>query len=407
MLSKHGYGINIQAQQIFPDSAEKMWELIDMAPKYAATELIRSAREELDPNANYAAHTLLEWICPDCAYIALANVLAEVIKEREGIELVVAMDAADSDNVILAFPLGSSVPDGWNNLRRGINMFMKKYMGVITKWFYPPEYITWFEHEPPKREFVVETPIGKLKIYAKHEGTDSPADYPGVWIDFIDPTTGNAIPLSCVEYDPNGGDHGGSIYTRVYGDALSEEPTESVYHENLSGYDLALAKKLIRDFCNAEYGEGEDDFENLERVPLAYTTADNESLGIQVYADLINPGIITCLVPNGNEVVVSENRYKTLGEFCDNELECLSADDVLHITQEEWMRFAASEEGQAWLRQEYPIGTAIRSFVWNKWHHGVVAAYKSNGFMVVKFEGVDNTTDILYGYDNIEIKEEK
>lgn len=411
MVTKTGYGINIQAQQIFPDSAEKLWKLIDMAPKYAATELIQSAREELDPNANYAAHTLLEWICPDCAYLALANVLAEVIKEREGIELTVAIDAADSDNVILAFPLGPTVPDGWNNLRHGIDMFMKKYLGVITKWYgYPPEFITWFEQEPPKREFFVDTPIGKLKIHAKHEGVDSSADYPGVWIDYIVPATGTEIPLTCVEYDPSGGGVGGGIFTRVYGDALSEEPTESIFHENLSGYDLALAKKLIADFWWREFKDepDEDSFKDLSRIPLAYTTHDeNESLGIQIYVDLAspNPGIITCFVPNGKEVVVGEDRYDSLADLCDA-LDGLDSDAAEFIEDNEWIAFAASEEGQAWLKEEYPVGSKIRSFIWNGYCHGVVVDYEENGCMLVQYEGVENTTTILYGADSV-IKEEQ
>lgn len=34
------------------------------------------------------------------------------------------------------------------------------------------------------RSFYVDTPIGKLKVWAKHD-VDCPDDYPGVYIDFI------------------------------------------------------------------------------------------------------------------------------------------------------------------------------------------------------------------------------
>ena len=33
------------------------------------------------------------------------------------------------------------------------------------------------------RCFVVETPLGKLEIYAKHDKSDCAEDYPGVYID--------------------------------------------------------------------------------------------------------------------------------------------------------------------------------------------------------------------------------
>ena len=35
-----------------------------------------------------------------------------------------------------------------------------------------------------KRKFYVDTPLGKIKVWAKYE-VDDPADYPGVYIEFI------------------------------------------------------------------------------------------------------------------------------------------------------------------------------------------------------------------------------
>lgn len=35
------------------------------------------------------------------------------------------------------------------------------------------------------RRFVIETPLGKLEVYAKHDKSDCAADYPGVFIDFV------------------------------------------------------------------------------------------------------------------------------------------------------------------------------------------------------------------------------
>ena len=54
------------------------------------------------------------------------------------------------------------------------------------------------------RRFVIETPLGKLEVYAKHDKSDCAEDYPGVFIDFV----------------------------RVYGDCASDEPTAIVEHYN-------------------------------------------------------------------------------------------------------------------------------------------------------------------------------
>ena len=42
------------------------------------------------------------------------------------------------------------------------------------------------------RRFVIETPLGKLEVYAKHDKSDCAADYPGVFIDFA-----RMAPRSC------------------------------------------------------------------------------------------------------------------------------------------------------------------------------------------------------------------
>ena len=51
------------------------------------------------------------------------------------------------------------------------------------------------------RRFVIETPLGKLEVYAKHDKSDCAEDYPGVFIDFVR-EDGATVVLACVEYDP-------------------------------------------------------------------------------------------------------------------------------------------------------------------------------------------------------------
>lgn len=61
-----------------------------------------------------------------------------------------------------------------------------------------------------KRVFYVDTPFGKLKVWAKHDTSigefDDPEDYPGVYIDLVrtgvDPKATSHPMVCCVEYDP-------------------------------------------------------------------------------------------------------------------------------------------------------------------------------------------------------------
>ena len=78
-----------------------------------------------------------------------------------------------------------------------------------------------------KRAFIVHTPLGDLKVYAKNEKANCAEDYPGVYIDYVR-NDGATVALTCVEYDPCTK----MIQTVVYGDCASDEPTEVVEHYN-------------------------------------------------------------------------------------------------------------------------------------------------------------------------------
>lgn len=82
-----------------------------------------------------------------------------------------------------------------------------------------------------KQEFFVETPLGKLHVYAKTEDKCSGAtDFPGVWIDWINPDTGEANPLVCTEYDPIAK----GVYSHLYDGC--DEPAESLRHESIDEF---------------------------------------------------------------------------------------------------------------------------------------------------------------------------
>lgn len=89
------------------------------------------------------------------------------------------------------------------------------------------------EAEAPqqKREFRVKTPLGELRIQAKHGGGDILTDYPGVYVDLIregrDPEM-----IACVEYDS--GD--GTMLTTAY-DTGCDDPIFIHHHDLNDGED--------------------------------------------------------------------------------------------------------------------------------------------------------------------------
>lgn len=75
-----------------------------------------------------------------------------------------------------------------------------------------------------KREFIVHTPIGDLRVWAKHPNGDCAEDYPGVYVDLI--REDGDILLACVEYDSCDQ----NLQTCVYGDVHTDSPSEIVQH---------------------------------------------------------------------------------------------------------------------------------------------------------------------------------
>ncbi len=86
-----------------------------------------------------------------------------------------------------------------------------------------------------KRCFEVETPLGRLKVYAKQEN-DVPEDYPGVYVDLLGKDSDEAILLTCVEYNSAKQ----VLQTCVYGDGLVDTPTDVIEHQNLTFEEESL-----------------------------------------------------------------------------------------------------------------------------------------------------------------------
>ena len=71
-----------------------------------------------------------------------------------------------------------------------------------------------------KREFYINTPVGKLHVYAKHE-KDNPKDFPGVFVDIVRDCEEDCL-LSCVEYDSINS----CILGTIYGELSDDSPTD-------------------------------------------------------------------------------------------------------------------------------------------------------------------------------------
>ena len=89
------------------------------------------------------------------------------------------------------------------------------------------------------------------------------------------------------------------------------------------------AKRLINEFCVSEYGH-ETEFDNLNAVSIAYSTYLDKELPVEVYADLVDYSIKRYV--DGD--LFDTQKYSSLDELCDEELEGLCFDDLVTIDEE-------------------------------------------------------------------------
>lgn len=71
-----------------------------------------------------------------------------------------------------------------------------------------------------KREFYIDTPLGKLKVYSKHE-KDCPVDFPGVFVDLVRDGDEDVM-IACVDFDSCEQ----NLLTTIYGQLYSDTPTD-------------------------------------------------------------------------------------------------------------------------------------------------------------------------------------
>lgn len=104
--------------------------------------------------------------------------------------------------------------------------------------------------------------------------------------------------------------------------AVADARFEELLHNQM----LDKAKKLINDFCEAEY-EHEADFTDLQNIGIAYTTLTDDELPIQVTVDLVDFKIS---YEFDNEVFKTE-QYDNLDDMIANGLTGLDFSDLVEV----------------------------------------------------------------------------
>ena len=100
--------------------------------------------------------------------------------------------------------------------------------------------------------------------------------------------------------------------------------------DEINKSDLERAKNLIKDFCHNEYGSGMDaDFDDLEHIPVAYTTTEDELHEIEVQVNLLDYSVSQFL----DNACVEKRSYGSLRELIDAELSALDFDELVRLNE--------------------------------------------------------------------------
>lgn len=93
------------------------------------------------------------------------------------------------------------------------------------------------------------------------------------------------------------------------------------------GEKIEFAKKLISDYCRAEYGT-KADFSDLSRIDVAYIE-DDEGMPVQTYIDLVGLRLVTEDYENDvkTEHVIY---YRSLTQLIEDELLYLDFDNLIY-----------------------------------------------------------------------------
>lgn len=97
--------------------------------------------------------------------------------------------------------------------------------------------------------------------------------------------------------------------------------------------DLDIAKDYIMDFIANEYGDERQDFEfdNLEKVDIAYTTTEDEKHSIQASVDLVNFSMNTYI----DDILIKKEQYGTLKELNEYALQHLDYSSLVYVDEDD------------------------------------------------------------------------
>ena len=118
----------------------------------------------------------------------------------------------------------------------------------------------------------------------------------------------------------------GKLHDKGYNIAIYENGKTRIVESQEHEADIELAKKLINDYCKAEFNQ-EADFTDLKAVGLAFTTVTDAEIETQVNANLEDFTIDRYI---GN-VLVEQRRYTNLSEMC-AELRSLDFNELVSYT---------------------------------------------------------------------------
>ena len=154
------------------------------------------------------------------------NTVLDLWHEFENVPFVERSDCEqflDAPEGFLGFPYGTTKATIWD-------WFDKAFQ----PWGGLPELL---ENDPqPERKFQVQTPAGIIECYAKYD-TDTPGDYPGLYIDIRADWTARTVSANRVEIDV-------TVYLESYSIRLG--PSEDAVNISLGGEYVSLATPAVQ-----------------------------------------------------------------------------------------------------------------------------------------------------------------
>lgn len=429
-----GFGYRCSADEFWPVTKEGIIAALGMAPKTMnkvqaiAAETLRAGEHlgDLDSATEICEVISDQGNCQHGLFWLMQN----LISERDGIELTLAQDCSDNDYFILAFPVkdedGQDIRYGnWPDMRQRLQDIFLRYQGILGIWICNhADCVGWhLEDQTPcredsrqpwldssKREFYVDTPLGKLRVRTKYD-TDSP----GVWVEYISPYTKEPVSLVCVEYVSNSNvPDSGYLTCDIYNDPEIYGPRESVDFEHLDCEDLEAAKQKIEAFRKESLKCEEVDFSDLSAISVAYTSIENTNEELEVLAvlDLLDYKCVTYIMVAGtnHRIPVRTDYFSSLEKMISELIDYLDFDSLVELDKAEWDVFSGSAAGKEWLTQKYPAGTRIRL----EWKYGdaidpgtegTVESIDGAGYIQVIWDN-GRTLSLAFGVDTFEVVEE-